>query len=699
MNFGGHKSKILVGVGVPVLMLFILCVVTITSINSIKNTEAWVEHTNEVITTADKILVSAINMETGMRGYLLAGKDNFLAPLIKGEKNIAQLIGPLQKKVSDNPKQVQRLVTLEKLLGQWKNNVVDSNVSLRREISGATTVNDLASIVGQAKGKRYFDKFRSQIDTFINRERNLLDKRKSDYKVSQEKNKQIDSAIDWITHTYSVINEAQGLLANGIDMETGMRGYLLTGKMEFLEPYNRSSGIFSDKASALAKTVGDNPAQVKLLDDIQATIGTWRKDVVDPLIALRGEVQSGKSMDDLAILIGQEKGKVYFDKIRKTLLAFVSEETELSALRKTENHSVTSNTILTTLIIFISGFLLSVLIGLYLANHVLRQVGGEPNEIAVLATKISDGDLTTKFDSNQKVEGINHAVQVMSENLKQLTGNIREASIKVSTTVRQITGAISSLTSAAAEQAAAINQTTSTLEEIKATSNQTLLKAQALGETADRTSEEGDRGEEKLQQTVGAMQSIREKVQAIADTNLELSEQTKQIGQITAAVNNISHQSKMLSINASIEAAKAGEAGKGFSVVAEEIGNLAEQSEESTGQVEKILESIQAATSRALMATEEGTNEVDQGVELVEQTSEIMVTLSEAIHETGTSCQQIVAAVRQESVGIEQIATAMNDINEATTQSLTTANDTKQATENLGEAVEDLESNINAYKI
>ena len=226
-----------------------------------------------------------------------------------------------------------------------------------------------------------------------------------------------------------------------------------------------------------------------------------------------------------------------------------------------------------------------------------------------------------------------------------------------------------------------------------------MVKAQALGETADRTSEEGDRGEVKLQQTVGAMQSIREKVQAIADTNLELSEQTKQIGQITAAVNTISHQSKMLSINASIEAAKAGEAGKGFSVVAEQIGNLAEQSEESTSQVKQILDNIQAATSRALMATEEGTKEVDQGVELVEQTSEIMGLLSEAIHQTGTSCQQIVAAVRQESIGIDQIATAMNDINEATTQSLTTANDTKQATENLGEAVEDLESNINAYKI
>jgi methyl-accepting chemotaxis protein len=129
----------------------------------------------------------------------------------------------------------------------------------------------------------------------------------------------------------------------------------------------------------------------------------------------------------------------------------------------------------------------SIFIGMYLANDVLRQVGGEPKDIAVLATKISDGDLTTRFDSGTKVEGINQAVQIMSGNLKQLTENIRGASVKVSATVRQISGAITVLTSGAAEQSAAINQTTSTLEEIKATSNQTLEKAQALGKTASHT--------------------------------------------------------------------------------------------------------------------------------------------------------------------------------------------------------------------
>jgi methyl-accepting chemotaxis protein len=699
MNFGGLKAKILIGVGVPVLMLFILGVVTINSVNSIKKTEAWVEHTEEVISAAKEILISAVNMETGMRGYLLAGKDQFLAPLKNGEGAIAKLIGPLQKKVSDNPKQVKRLGELKILLGQWKTNVIDPTIILRREINAATTIYDLAKIVGQAKGKRFFDLFRKQIDTFISRERALLEKQTSEYKTVKAQAKEADKTVRWIIHTYKVINKAEELLASAIDMETSMRGFLLAGQEDFLEPYNRSSSIFFSKASALAKTISDNPAQVKLLGKIQATIRTWRKEIGDPMIALRRQVKNGKSMDDLANLIGEERGKVYFDQIRKILSAFVIEETRLSAVRKAENHSITNKTIWTTLIILVSGLLVSILIGHYLANNVLKQVGGEPNEIAVLARNISDGDLTKKFDSVQEAVGINKAIQIMSENLKQLTLNIREASVKVSATVRQISGTISVLTSGAAEQAAAINQTTSTLEEIKATSNQTLTKAQALGEIADQTSEEGKRGEEKLQQTVSSMQSIREKVQAIADTNLELSQQTKQIGQITAAVNTISHQSKMLSINASIEASKAGEAGKGFSVVAEQIGNLAEQSEESTAQVSKILDNIQAATSRALIATEEGTKEVDKGVELVEQTSEIMGVLSEAIHKTGTSCQQIVAAVRQESVGIEQITVSMYDINEATAQSLSTANESKMAAENLSDAVVNLESNINVYKV
>ena len=76
-----------------------------------------------------------------------------------------------------------------------------------------------------------------------------------------------------------------------------------------------------------------------------------------------------------------------------------------------------------------------------------------------------------------------------------------------------------------------------------------------------------------------------------------------------------------------------------------------------------------------------------------------MGTLSETAHETGTASQQIVASVHQVSIGVEQIASAMTQIDTATVQSLDMAEQTKQGSKNLGEAAEDLSSNINAYKI
>src|SRR6476469_7503410 len=137
------------------------------------------------------------------------------------------------------------------------------------------------------------------------------------------------------------------------------------------------------------------------------------------------------------------------------------------------------------------------------------------------------------------------------------------------------------------------------------------------------------------------MKSVRDKVQIIAQTILDLSKQTQQIGEITSVVNNLAQQSKMLALNASIEAAKAGEAGKGFAVVATEVKNLAEQSEHSTAQVQKILEDIRHATEKAVMVTEEGTKGVDYGTQLIEQTGDIIRNLNDVISETTIASEQI----------------------------------------------------------
>lgn len=331
-----------------------------------------------------------------------------------------------------------------------------------------------------------------------------------------------------------------------------------------------------------------------------------------------------------------------------------------------------------------------------------RAIANPLIEISGLAGRISEGDLTVSAPLSSRTDEVGvlkNSFHIMVENLRRMSSEVREEiNILVSST-SEIMAATAQGTSSAAQTASSVSQTTATMEEIKAISTQTMEKAQMLGQMAERTRQEGEHGARALEQTTAAMRLIRERVEAIATTILALSEQTQQVGEITTAVSTLAQQSKMLALNASIEAAKAGEAGKGFAVVAAEVKDLAEQSQQATLQVQKILEDIRHATDKAVMATEEGTKQADAGMSLVERTTEAVQKLSEVIHETSVASQQIVAAVRQESSGVDQVSMAMADINKAARQVAAATQQTSLAARDLGMVADKLQGTVSIYKV
>ncbi|MDX1900864.1 MAG: methyl-accepting chemotaxis protein [Gammaproteobacteria bacterium] len=348
-------------------------------------------------------------------------------------------------------------------------------------------------------------------------------------------------------------------------------------------------------------------------------------------------------------------------------------------------------------ILLVVALLSSPIIALYTVRGILHYV----NTFRLHSNKVAKGDLTQRImiTSFDEMGQLGNDLNVMTENLASMSKQITDACHNMATSLEEVRHAVDVQSSGATEQASSINEITSSLEEIDKSSTQTIEKAKALGEVAERTREKGQLGLEAVEQSIGGMKSVREKVQAIAQTILDLSNQTQQVGEITGVVNTLAQQSKMLALNASIEAAKAGEAGKGFAVVASEVKNLAEQSEQSTSQVQKILEDIRHATEKAVMATEEGTKGVDQGTVLVEQTGDIVRNLSDVIHETTIATQQIEAAIRQENVGIEQITTGMNEINQVTSSFVESVKQTTEAIGSLAGMVENLKKYIDVYKV
>ena len=144
------------------------------------------------------------------------------------------------------------------------------------------------------------------------------------------------------------------------------------------------------------------------------------------------------------------------------------------------------------------------------------------------------------------------------------------------------------------------------------------------------------------------MFSIRHKIQTIAELILELSDFVQSISSTIGLVEDIAEQTNLLALNAAVEAARAGEHGKGFAVVASEIRKLADESKQATTKIISLINDIQQTANSTVLATEEGTKEIESGLELahvisenIEQLIAVMNEISKNMHEIITSSKQI----------------------------------------------------------
>ncbi len=289
-------------------------------------------------------------------------------------------------------------------------------------------------------------------------------------------------------------------------------------------------------------------------------------------------------------------------------------------------------------------------------------------------------------------------LNLLSEKLRDMLKDISAAANNLNTAASEILAATTQQASGASEQSAAISQTTTTVEEVKTISEQASQRALEVANASRRTVEVARNGQKAVQDTIESMALIKEKVEGISENLLALSDQTQQIGEIIATVNEIASQSNMLALNASVEAARAGEHGKGFAVVAMEVRSLAEQSRQATAQVKAILSEIQKATNTTVMATEEGTKGVEKGVQLASQAQAAIEQLSAVINESAQVATQVVAGGQQQLTGIEQIAMAMQNINQVTVQSLASTRQAEKSAQNLNDLARTMANTVGHYR-
>ncbi|MBT9386538.1 CHASE3 domain-containing protein [Pseudooceanicola sp. CBS1P-1] len=417
------KAKILRVNMMPLILMCCIGLVGIGSLLFISRSVRQVNATQGVLSGAQEVLAVAVDMETGMRGYLLAGQEAFLEPYHTGSERIGALFEDLGTLVAAEPGQVARLDQAAQIIRDWQSQVIARQIALRREIGDAETMNDIARMVAQDGSERYFEDFRTQVDQFLKNERARLEARQDGFEallsagfVSRTATRE---GIEALVAASEAMDTVRALQSAALDMQAGLRGFLLAGERRFLAPYEAGQREVEQQLIQLTGQVGDDPAQMELLTRMQGALDEWIRNMAVPMIGLRTRIGHASTMDDMAALIRKAEGKAYFDRFRTVMTAFEAEERALmqsrSATRQVTEWLAMAAIVLFMIVAGISGIVLSHRAGAAIAAPIIAIVGA--------MRQIIDGGTEIEIagqDRGDEVGEIARATQIFQENSRKV---------------------------------------------------------------------------------------------------------------------------------------------------------------------------------------------------------------------------------------------------------------------------------------
>lgn len=279
-----------------------------------------------------------------------------------------------------------------------------------------------------------------------------------------------------------------------------------------------------------------------------------------------------------------------------------------------------------------------------------------------------------------------------------ISSNVRESIAEIQRSTQEMRAASNEIATGSQQQVTSLNQTatalneiTTTAEEFKSTMQEFADRARAVQEAAKETARQSAEGRTLTQDSVERIEQVRVNSQAAGESVLKLAQQMQRIGEITATVNEIADQTKLLALNASIEAARAGEDGRGFAVVATHVRELATQSKEAAGRIEGLISGTQKSMQDVVQKIESGSRLSEESTGIVRRMTTAFEEIAQAIEQTTNAMGQINTGARQQELGISELVSSITEIDSASKESLASAEQTRKAILSIDERIKRLD--------
>ncbi|MHB8174247.1 MAG: methyl-accepting chemotaxis protein [Nitrospirota bacterium] len=271
----------------------------------------------------------------------------------------------------------------------------------------------------------------------------------------------------------------------------------------------------------------------------------------------------------------------------------------------------------------------------------------------------------TSADSSATVTEMAAQVDVVAESTANLSSHVEEASSSISEmnmSIKEVAENVKALSELASKTADGIGHIYVTIREVEGKAKMSASLSQEVSHDADTL------GNEAIAKTMEAMGKIKETVEQASVVIEGLSLRSAEVGKIIKVIDEITNQTSLLALNAAILAAQAGEHGKGFSVVANEIKDLAERTSSSTGEIAKLIKSVQEESQAAVKSMRSGKERVIEGTKTASGAAEALAKIIESSNRSMKTAIEIEQATTRQVDAVQQVADAITNVHERVQQ-------------------------------
>jgi methyl-accepting chemotaxis protein len=322
-------------------------------------------------------------------------------------------------------------------------------------------------------------------------------------------------------------------------------------------------------------------------------------------------------------------------------------------------------------------------------------------QLPAVAARLASGDLTFAIDVKRKDEigQIMRSLQGVRDRLVGMVSQLGNATQKLSVTANKMT-AVSSHTNDSVQQlysetdqsSTAMNQMAATVQEVASNITHTASAAQ-------EANQESVNGRQVVGEAIDQISTLAERIDGAASTIQQLEQDSEAITTVVDVIKGVAEQTNLLALNAAIEAARAGDQGRGFAVVADEVRTLASRTQQSTDEINQMIEKLQQGSRNAVATMDRSREQARVAVDQAALAGDSLNTIAAAVARIDDMSTQIASAAEEQGVVADEVNRNIVRISDMASEAADGAQQTASASEELEQLALELTSIVGQFKI